>query len=189
MKSLFTLGVFASLFYLTSCSSTPQEDTNTTSEDSTVTVTPLDEPTVVNAADTIKVVNTKSVDSLLKKPVTTPANNPFDLRAGDNLATVKAFDKEPLKSRVKTILGDKFDDYVKFLTTAKGLKKDSDGFLYTFGKESKTSGNEAFFLYQHEKDVLFLGFKKDSERLMLNDMKSRMFFPTTVEEWADRPVE
>lgn len=185
MKSLFTLSVLTSLFYLTSCSSTPEQETVTT--DTTTTV--MEEPVVINAADTIKVEHTKSVDSLLSKPVTTPANNPFDLRAGDNLTTLKAFDKEPLKSRAKAILGDKFEDYKKFLATAKGLKKDSDGFLYTFGKASKTSGNEAFFLYQHEKDVLFLGFKKDSERLMLNDMKSRMFFPTSVEEWADRPVE
>jgi hypothetical protein len=184
MKSIFTLGVVTTLFYLTSCSSTPEQQEITTKD--SVTTTVEEPPVVVNAADTIKVVNTKLVDSLLKKPVTTPANNPFNLREKDNLILVKAFDKEPLKSRAKGILGDKFDDYVKFLAKAKGLKKDSDGFLYT---SAKVGSSEAFFLYQHEKDVLFLGFKKDSERLMFNDMKSRMFFPTTVEEWADRPLE
>lgn len=184
MKHLNVIIGVALMIGLHACSGTSQnegliEDTLSTS---------ADVPTV-NPSDTITVANTKAVDSLLNKPVTTPANNPFDLREKDQLLTVKAFEKEPLKSRAKAILGDKFDAYVKYLTTSKGLKKDSDGFLYTSGKEAKGSTNEAFFLYQHEKDVLFLGFRQGSERLMLQDMKSRMFFPTSVEEWSAQPVE
>ena len=90
---------------------------------------------------------------------------------------------------MKTILGDKFEDYKKFLKTSKVLKKDTDGFLYTMGEESKGSKNKAFFLYQHEKDVLFLGFQKGDERMMLNDMKSRLFAPEQVDQWAESPLE
>lgn len=131
--------------------------------------------------------NSQTVDSLLKKPVTTPANNPFGLKAGDKLAA--ALSKDPLKKRLQGILGDKFDEYVKFLTTAKALKKDSDGFLYTQGAAAKGSKNEAFFLYHHENDVLFLGYQKGEERMMLNDMKSRMFAPQSVDTWIERPIE
>ena len=131
--------------------------------------------------------NSETVDSLLKKPVTTPANNPFGLNTGDKLSA--ALSKDPLKKRLQAILGDKFDDYVKFLTTAKALKKDSDGFLYTQGAAAKGSKNEAFFLYHHENDVLFLGYQKGEERMMLNDMKSRMFAPQTVDNWVERPIE
>ncbi|MGN6646820.1 MAG: hypothetical protein ACTHJT_09865 [Cytophaga sp.] len=132
--------------------------------------------------------NSKEVEALLNKPVTTPANNPFNLRAGDNLLKSGAFTKEPLKSRMKTILGDKFDEYVTFLATAKPLKKDSDGFLYTDGAASKGSKNQAFFLYQHEADVLFIGYQKGEERMMLNDMKSRLFAPESVDMWAERAI-
>lgn len=131
--------------------------------------------------------NSKVVDSLLSKPVTTPANNPFGLKAGDKLSA--ALSKDPLKKRLQGILGDKYAEYVKFLTTAKALKKDSDGFLYTQGAESKGSKNEAFFLYHHENDVLFLGFQKGAERMMFNDMKSRMFAPQSVDSWVERPIE
>lgn len=131
--------------------------------------------------------NSQVVDSLLKKPVTTPANNPFGLKSGDKLQG--ALSKEPLKKRLQTILGDKFEEYVKFLTTAKALKKDSDGFLYTQGASAKGSKNEAFFLYHHENDVLFVGFQKGAERMMLNDMKSRMFAPQSVDNWVERPIE
>jgi hypothetical protein len=131
--------------------------------------------------------NTKTIDSLLKQPITTPANNPFGLRAGDKL--VPALAKEPLKKRMQGILGDKYAEYVKFLATAKPLKKDSDGFLYTQGAASIGSKNEAFFLYHHENDVLFLGYQKGDERVMLNDMKSRMFAPQKVDDWVERPVE
>ncbi|WP_299253007.1 hypothetical protein [uncultured Cytophaga sp.] len=130
--------------------------------------------------------DTKTIDSLLKKPVTTPANNPFGLKSGDKL--IPALAKDPLKERMKTILGDKYAEYVKFLATAKPLKKDSDGFLYTQGAASAGSKNEAFFLYHHENDVLFLGFQKGTERVMLNDMKSRMFAPQKVDDWVERPV-
>jgi hypothetical protein len=133
--------------------------------------------------------NSQTVDSLLQKPITTPANNPFGLKVGDNLLKSGALEKEPLMARMKTILGDKFDDYKKFLKTAKVLKKDTDGFLYTMGEESKGSKNKAFFLYQHEKDVLFLGFQKGDERMMMNDMKSRLFAPEEVDQWAERPLD
>lgn len=133
--------------------------------------------------------NSKVVDSLLKKPVTTPSNNPFGLKAGDHLLKSGVFDKEPLNTRMQIVLGDKFEDYKKFLATAKVLKKDTDGFLYTMGAESKGSPNQAFFLYQHEKDVLFLGFQKGKERMMLNDVKSRLFAPEVVDQWAERPLE
>ncbi len=132
--------------------------------------------------------NSKEVEALLNKPVTTPANNPFNLRAGDNLLKSGALTKEPLKSRMKTILGDKFDEYVAFLATAKPLKKDSDGFLCTDGAASKGSKNQAFFLYQHEADVLFIGYQKGEERMMLNDMKSRLFAPESVDMWAERAI-
>lgn len=132
--------------------------------------------------------NSKEVEALLKKPVTTPANNPFNLKAGDNLIASGALMKEPLKSRLKTILGDKFEEYVTFLSTSKGLKKDTDGFLYTEGSAAKGSKNQAFFMYQHEADVLFIGYQKGPERMMLNDMKSRLFAPETVDMWAERPI-
>ena len=131
--------------------------------------------------------NTQTVDSLLKKPVTTPANNPFGLKAGDKVQS--DITKEPLRKRLQGILGDKFDEYVKFLATAKPLKKDSDGFLYTQGASAKGSKDEAFFLYHHENDVLFVGFQKDEERAMFNDMKSRMFAPQTVDNWVERQIE
>ena len=131
--------------------------------------------------------NTQTVDSLLKKPVTTPANNPFGLKAGDKLQN--GLTKDPLKKRLQGILGDKFNEYVNFLVTAKPLKKDSDGFLCTQGASAKGSKNEAFFLYHHENDVLFVGFQKGEERAMFNDMKSRMFSPQTVDNWVERPIE
>ncbi len=159
-------------------------DSNTTAAvlDTTPVADPFEKKVVIPA-------NTKTVDSLLKKPVTTPANNPFGLRAGDNLLTSGALNKDPLNIRMKIILGDKFDDYKKFLATAKALKKDSDGFLYTQGAAAKGSKDQAFFLYHHENNVLFIGYQKDGERMMLNDMKSRMFAPQTVDTWIERPIE
>lgn len=191
MKQLFisTLLLTAVLW---SCKS---KSTETTNSDTLQTTASIDTSTTVDtskiAAPAEKKVippNSKEVDALLKKPVTTPANNPFNLKAGDNLLTSGALTKEPLKSRLKTILGDKFDEYVKFLTTAKALKKDTDGFLYTDGAASKGSKNQAFFLYQHEADVLFIGYQKGQERMMLNDMKSRLFAPETVDIWAERAI-
>jgi hypothetical protein len=168
-----------------SCNSASE---NNSGKDS-VTVNISNDTTEASAKVDSAVENSKTVDSLLKKPVTTPANNPFGLKAGDNILKSGAFDKEPLKSRMQTILGDKFEDYKKFLKTSKVLKKDTDGFLYTMGEESKGSKNKAFFLYQHEKDVLFLGFQKGDERMMLNDMKSRLFAPEQVDQWAESPLE
>lgn len=158
------------------------------SSDSVTVVISNDTTEDIHSRDSVA-PNSKVVDSLLKKPVTTPSNNPFGLKAGDNLLTSGALNKNPLNLRMMVILGDKFDDYKKFLSTAKVLKKDTDGFLYTMGAESKGSKNQAFFLYQHEKDVLFLGFQKGDERMMLNDVKSRLFAPEVVDQWAERPLE
>jgi hypothetical protein len=155
----------------------------------TASVVAVEDTTIADKVKHIDSIpaNTQTVDSLLKKPVTTPANNPFGLKAGDKLSG--ALSKDPLKKRLQGILGDKYDEYVKFLTTAKPLKKDSDGFLYTQGASAKGSKNEAFFLYHHENDVLFIGFQKGSDRAMFNDMKSRMFAPQTADTWVERPIE
>ncbi len=193
MKHLFIF--IAACFVFWSCDQKPTEETLTqTTADSIA-----ERNAMIGSADTAlkpapmekKVIppNSKVVDSLLKKPVTTPANNPFGLKPGDNLLASGALNKEPLKMRMEIILGDKFDEYKKFLTTAKVLKKDSDGFLYAEGAAAKGSKNKAFFLYQHEQDVLFIGYQKGEERLMLNDMKSRMYAPESVDMWAERPIE
>lgn len=179
--SLFSIGVFFS------CENKKSELTSDITRDTLGTIDHKD----TTAADEVTHVevlkpDTKTIDSLLKKPVTTPANNPFGLKAGDKLTP--AFAKEPLKKRMQGILGDKYEAYIKFLTTAKTLKKDSDGFLYTQGASAIGSKNEAFFLYQHENDVLFVGYQKGAERLMLNDMKSRMFAPQKVDDWVERPI-
>jgi len=191
MKKLFISTLLLSLVFW-SCGTKKSEATDS---DTLQTTADLDTSTTVDtskiAAPAEKKVippNSKEVDALLKKPVTTPANNPFNLKAGDNLITSGALLKEPLKSRLKTILGDKFEEYVKFLATSKGLKKDTDGFLYTEGAAAKGSKNQAFFMYQHEADVLFIGYQKGEERMMLNDMKSRLFAPETVDMWAERPI-
>ena len=192
MKHLFTSFIVAG-FVFCSCDKKPAEGTTEGTTDSlTALANTMAADTASKLAPTEKKVvppNSKVVDSLLKKPVTTPANNPFGLKAGDNLLTAGALNKEPLKMRMQIILGDKFDEYKSFLKTAKPLKKDSDGFLYTQGAAAKGSKNQAFFLYQHEKDVLFIGFQKGPERLMLNDMKARMFAPESVDMWAERPIE
>jgi hypothetical protein len=166
-------------------------DSTSTSDTATAATAIVDTTPVADPFEKKVVIpaNSKTVDSLLKKPVTTPANNPFGLRAGDDLLTSSAIKKDPLNMRMKIILGDKFDDYKTFLSTAKVLKKDSDGFLYTQGAAAKGSKDQAFFLYHHENDVLFLGYQKDGERMMLNDMKSRMFAPQTVDTWVERPIE
>lgn len=194
MKNLFTPFIVACILFC-SCDKKPAEGTTATLTDSSSAAS-VDTSSAADAAAVSdptekKVIppNSKVVDSLLQKPVTTPANNPFGLKAGDDLLKTGALNKEPLKMRMQIILGDKYDAYKKFLATAKPLKKDSDGFLYTQGAASKGSKNQAFFLYQHEKDVLFIGFQKGEERLMLNDMKARMFAPESVDMWAERPIE
>ena len=175
-----------SALIILACETKPEVTTNKI--DSTVTAV-VEDTTIADKVVHIDSIpaNSETVDSLLKKPVTTPANNPFGLKAGDKLST--ALSKDPLKKRLQGILGDKFEEYVKFLTTAKALKKDSDGFLYTEGAAAKGSKNQAFFLYHHENDVLFLGYQKGEERMMLNDMKSRMFAPQSVDTWVERPIE
>lgn len=191
MKKIFISTILLSLV-LWSCD--PKKTDGVTEEGDSLATIGSTETTVdtskIPAPAEKKIIpaNSKEVDALLKKPVTTPANNPFDLRAGDNLITSGALTKEPLKSRLKSILGDKFDEYVKFLATAKALKKDSDGFLYTEGAAAKGSKNQAFFLYQHEADVLFIGYQKGEERMMLNDMKSRLFAPESVDMWVERSI-
>lgn len=185
MKKIF-FPLVAAVLLISACDS--KKTDQVTTDDSINVVIENDTVDEVKKIDSLP-PNSKIVDSLLKRPVTTPANNPFGLKAGDNLVTSGALNKEPLKTRLQIILGDKFDAYKKFLATAKPLKKDSDGFLYTQGAASKGSKNQAFFLYQHEKDVLFIGFQKDAERMMLNDMKSRLFAPESVDQWAERPVE
>jgi len=192
MKKIFISTLFASLL-LWSCGNKKSEGVTekTDSLDTPPTTETLVDTAKVAAPTEKKVIapNSKEVEALLKKPVTTPANNPFDLRAGDNLLTSGALKKEPLKSRLKSILGDKFDEYIKFLATSKALKKDTDGFLYTDGASAKGSKDKAFFLYQHEADVLFIGYQKGPERMMLNDMKSRLFAPESVDMWAERAIE
>ncbi|ABG57862.1 hypothetical protein [Cytophaga hutchinsonii] len=194
MKHLSIL-VAAACFALWSCDQKPPKETLTQAQTDSIAALTATQSSVDTASKPApmekKIIppNSKVVDSLLKKPVTTPANNPFGLKPGDNLLTSGALNKEPLKMRMQIILGDKFDEYKKFLTTAKALKKDSDGFLYAEGAAAKGSKNKAFFLYQHEQDVLFVGYQKGEERLMLNDMKSRMFAPESVDMWAERPIE
>jgi hypothetical protein len=180
---LFTAGI------LFACENKKPEVATESNMETTISAHKTLDSTIADEVTHIEVLkpNTKTIDSLLKQPVTTPANNPFGLRAGDKLIPVLA--KEPLKKRMQTILGDKYAEYVAFLATAKPLKKDSDGFLYTIGAAKSGSKNEAFFLYHHENDVLFLGYQKGEERLMLNDMKSRMFAPQKVDDWVERPVE
>jgi len=185
MKQVF-IPILAAMLLVCSCENKATEKTD--GSDSVNVIIENDTVDEVKKIDSLP-PNSKIVDSLLKKPVTTPANNPFGLKAGDNLLSLGALNKEPLKTRLMIILGDKFDDYKKYLTTAKPLKKDSDGFLYTQGAAAKGSKNQAFFLYQHEKDVLFVGFQKEEERIMLNDMKSRLFAPESVDMWAERPIE
>ncbi|WP_018342697.1 hypothetical protein [Cytophaga aurantiaca] len=182
-KILYPIALSA--FILVSCDKKPDVVTDGI-DSSAVVVEDTAIPDKVKHIDSIP-PNSEVVDSLLKKPVTTPANNPFGLKAGDKLSS--ALSKDPLKKRLQTILGDKYEEYVKFLATAKPLKKDSDGFLYTQGASAKGSKNEAFFLYHHENDVLFLGYQKGEERIMLNDMKSRMFAPQSVDTWVERPIE
>lgn len=179
--------ILLSALIILSCDNKP-EIVSDTIIDSTAAVT-VEDTTIADKVKHIDSIpaNTQTVDSLLKKPVTTPANNPFGLKAGDKLQAGLA--KDPLKKRLQGILGDKFTEYVTFLATAKPLKKDSDGFLYTQGAAAKGSKNEAFFLYHHENDVLFVGFQKGQERAMFNDMKSRMFAPQTVDSWVERPIE
>lgn len=185
-KSVYLIALIT--LVILSCDNKKSETNSEGGIDSTAAAATIDTGIHVDIVKHIETLppNTQTVDSLLKKPVTTPANNPFGLRAGDNIVT--GLSKEPLKKRLQGILGDKFDEYVKFLATAKPLKKDSDGFLYTKGASAKGSKNEAFFLYHHENDVLFLGYQKGAERMMLNDMKSRMFAPQSVDEWVERPV-
>lgn len=185
MKNLYTISILASITACTLSCGTGQDSELTT--DSLSVGIDTTAPTSVVPDSAIKVENSKAVDSLLKKPVTTPSNNPFGLKAGDNLYKSGALDKEPLKSRLAAKLGDDFNLYKKLLASAKPLKKDSDGFLFTSAKDSKSS-DEVFFLYQHEKDVLFIGIQKNDERTMYNDMKSRMLSPVSVETWMDRTL-
>jgi hypothetical protein len=185
MKNLSKISIIA-LLYSALYSCTSSHDSELTTDTLSVKVDTA-APVSVVPDSAIKVENSKAVDSLLKKPVTTPSNNPFGLKAGDQLIKVGALDKDPLKSRLAAKLGADFDLYKKLLANSKSLKKDSDGFLYTSAKDPKSS-NEAFFLYQHEKDVLFIGIQKDDERTMYNDMKSRMLSPVSVETWMDRTL-
>jgi hypothetical protein len=183
-KLLYPIALSALI--IVSCDKKPEVATDAID---TAAVVAAEDTTIIDKVKHIDSIpaNTQTVDSLLKKPVTTPANNSFGLQAGDKLQTALA--KDPLKKRLQGILGDKFEEYVKFLATAKPLKKDSDGFLYTQGASAKGSKNESFFLYHHENDVLFVGFQKGAERVMLNDMKSRMFAPQSVDNWVERPIE
>lgn len=185
MKNLFKISILTLLSSaILSCASS--HDSELTTDTLSVKLDTA-APVSVVPDSAIKVENSKAVDSLLKKPVTTPSNNPFGLKAGDNLYKSGALDNEPLKSRMAAKLGDDFELYKKLLANAKPLKKDSDGFLFTSAKDSKSS-DEVFFLYQHEKDVLYIGIQKNDERTMYNDMKSRMLSPVSVETWMDRTL-